>query len=1205
MPTYSSFSPETRVNTTTASGQFEPSVAGLSGGGYVVTWVSANQDGAGYGVYGQRYDASGAKVGGETLVNTTTASDQDEPSVAGLSAGGYVVTWTSYNQDGSSAGVYGQRYDALGVKLGGETLINTTTAGYQYEPTAAGLSGGGYVITWASANQDGSGWGIYGQRYDAAGAKLGGETLINTTITNHQLMPGVAGVSGGGYVVTWVSDGQDGSRYGVYAQCYDASGGKVGSEALVNTITANDQSQPSVTALSGGGYMVTWGSDGQDGSGSGIYGQRYDAAGAKVGGETLINTTIANDQHQPNVAGLSGGGYVVTWMSVNQDGSDTGIYQRVFTSNSNGPPVAMADSAAATEDGATVVIPILANDTDPDAADTKTLASVNTVGTIGQVTANPDGTVTYNPGAAFQELSAGATATDSFAYTMQDSAGVQSAATVSVTVTGVNDAPTGAASAALPTGAENTPYDVSKASLLAGFSDVDAGDILDVTGLAADQGMVSVNPDGSFRITPGANDSGTVTLTYTVTDGHGGTIAASRSFTLADAFGTDGPDSFSGSEGADTFSGLGGGDTVTGWGGNDLLAGGDGSDFLNGVDGNDTLQGGANTDLLRGGVGDDLLEGGSNPPVVADLHGTVGGDFAAYDDATGGVTVSLAVSGPQAVGGGLGIDTLVDIENLIGSFFDDQLTGSNTDNYLAGYTGNDTLSGGGGRNLLEGGTGDDRLVGGAGFDSVVYVTATSGVTVDLNLTGAQAVGGGLGIDTLVDIEGVYSSAFADTLVGNDQDNWLEGQAGADSFSSGAGADVLIGGAGIDTMRGGEGQDSLIGNDDSDVDELYGEGGADTLVGGDGDLLHGGDGDDHLQGGAGFQRLLGGTGNDTIDGGDDIDSVTYIIATGGVTVSLAVAGPQAIGADQGFDVLIGVEELAGSNFADTLTGSDLRDFLNGGAGNDNLHAGLGDDQLQGGAGNDFEDGGAGNDLINGREGFDTLIGGAGNDTFNAGLDDDRIEGGDGDDLAIFSGNFSASTITYDNIGGRILVSGPDGDDVLIGVNRLQFADQTIDPVMPSVVNGGSAGADSLIGGEGKDSLSGANGADSLSGGTGADTLNGGGGHDALAGGAGDDSLGASDGNDRVEGGAGDDVIAGGRGADLFHFGLAFGRDTLIDFRAGEDDIRFEGVGVGSFSELLTHATQVGAHVLLTFDGGHSLQLNNVSLGGLSSGDFLFA
>jgi hypothetical protein len=319
------------VNTYTEYFQTNPSVAALSNGGFVVTWTSGpGQDGPGYGVYGQRYSAAGARAGGEFRVNTHTANNQYGPSVAALGNGDFVVTWSSYGQDGASYGVYGQRYSAAGARAGNEFRVNTHTANDQTNPSVAALSNGGFVVTWDSENQDGSQSGVYGRRYSAAGARVGGEFRVNTYTTNDQNFPSVAGLSGGGFVVTWSSDGQDGSGYGVYGQRYSAAGAKVGAGFPVNTYTADYQHLPSVAGLSNGGFVVTWSSYGQDGYSYGVYGQRYSAAGAKVGAEFPVNTYKANYQYDPSVAALSNGSFVVTWTSEGQDGSSDGVYGQRF-----------------------------------------------------------------------------------------------------------------------------------------------------------------------------------------------------------------------------------------------------------------------------------------------------------------------------------------------------------------------------------------------------------------------------------------------------------------------------------------------------------------------------------------------------------------------------------------------------------------------------------------------------------------------------------------------------------------------------------------------------------------------------------------------------------------------------------------------------------------------------------------------------------
>ncbi|MFK0087404.1 type I secretion C-terminal target domain-containing protein, partial [Pseudomonas sp. NPDC090755] len=320
---------EVRVNNTT-DGQMDPVISALNDGGYVVIWT-ANDQGGGRDVYGQRYDAGGAAVGGEVRVNSTTVDSQFSPVIGALSDGGYVVSWISYGQDGGRHGIYAQRYDASGAAVGGEVQVNTFTANDQFNPSVAGLADGGYVVSWGSYDQDGSGEGVYAQRYDASGAAVGGEVRVNTVTANNQSSPSVTGLADGGYVVSWLSNSPTGIFWDIYAQRYDASGATVGGEVRVNTFTAGNQTFQSVVALADGGFVLSWQSENQDGAFTGVYAQRYDASGAAVGGEVRVNTTLYGMQQEPTIDALSDGGYVVSWMSShNQDGSEWGIYTQRF-----------------------------------------------------------------------------------------------------------------------------------------------------------------------------------------------------------------------------------------------------------------------------------------------------------------------------------------------------------------------------------------------------------------------------------------------------------------------------------------------------------------------------------------------------------------------------------------------------------------------------------------------------------------------------------------------------------------------------------------------------------------------------------------------------------------------------------------------------------------------------------------------------------
>src|SRR5439155_1323389 len=145
--------------------------------------------------------------GGEFRVNTTTNQEQRNAAVAMSPGGSFVVVWSSDNQDGNNLGVFGQRFDAAGSPQGSEFRVNSFTAGAQQNPAVAMGPGGSFVVVWASNNQDGSSWGVYGQRFNASGVPQGAEFQVNTTTANAQEGPAVAVGAGGSFAVTWSSLG--------------------------------------------------------------------------------------------------------------------------------------------------------------------------------------------------------------------------------------------------------------------------------------------------------------------------------------------------------------------------------------------------------------------------------------------------------------------------------------------------------------------------------------------------------------------------------------------------------------------------------------------------------------------------------------------------------------------------------------------------------------------------------------------------------------------------------------------------------------------------------------------------------------------------------------------------------------------------------------------------------------------------------------
>lgn len=328
--------PEFQVNTYTTDWQSKQKVAADDSGTFVVVWQSLLQDGEGTGVFAQRFDSAGNLVGSEFRVNTQSTSSQSSPSVTTDGLGGFVVVWLSFGQDRSDWGVFGQRFNSAGSKVGNEFQVNTFTTGNQFGPTVAANGSGSFVVTWFSAGQDGENYGVFGQRYNSSGARVGPEFQVNTYTTDSQRSPAVAGVGSGSFVVVWESKLQDGSAYGVFGQRFDSVGSKVGNEFLVNTNTSSSQGFPAVAADDSGGFVVAWQSVDQDGSGFGVFGRRFDSAGTPLGSEFQVNSHTAGSQRYPAVAVAGAGNFVVAWDSDFQDGSYGGLFGQRF--NTGGTP---------------------------------------------------------------------------------------------------------------------------------------------------------------------------------------------------------------------------------------------------------------------------------------------------------------------------------------------------------------------------------------------------------------------------------------------------------------------------------------------------------------------------------------------------------------------------------------------------------------------------------------------------------------------------------------------------------------------------------------------------------------------------------------------------------------------------------------------------------------------------------------------------
>jgi Ca2+-binding RTX toxin-like protein len=330
-----------------------PAIDRLSGGGFVIAWEDQTASDSA-DIRAQRFDSTGAKVGAELLVDAATGFPFQSPAVAGLPSGNFLIVWTSLAVPGdmSGSGLKGQIYDSNGAPVGGEFLINSTTAFNQHSPRIELLASGGFVVSWtdqSGAAGDTDGYAIRAQIFDDSGAKVGSELLVNTTTFGDQTQSSITAMPFGGFIVSW-SSGLD-----IKAQIFDDEGVKLGGEISVNTDTSGLQQLSSLAPLENGGFVAIWESGSSDGSALGVVGQLFDSTGEKVGGEFIVNTTVSGSQQSASVQALAEGGFLVSWTDFSGQGGDptgSSIKAQVFDSAGNkvGGELLVNSSTTASED---------------------------------------------------------------------------------------------------------------------------------------------------------------------------------------------------------------------------------------------------------------------------------------------------------------------------------------------------------------------------------------------------------------------------------------------------------------------------------------------------------------------------------------------------------------------------------------------------------------------------------------------------------------------------------------------------------------------------------------------------------------------------------------------------------------------------------------------------------------------------------------
>ncbi len=643
-----------------------------------------------------------------------------------------------------------------------EFLVNTQTESFQSYGDITALDTGGFIAVWvdSSNNPDGTYADIHAQIFDASGAKTGSEIIVNTRTENRQTEPHVTVLSNGNFVVSWRdADGMYGEETDIKAQIFTPSGTKVGGEFLVNTITYEAQAAPSITALADGGFVVTW----QDLSETQfeafnwvIKAQVFSAEGAKVGNEFKVNTRYTDSDVDPDVTALENGGFVITW------------------GDSSGPPEEYGDIQARifSATGTPAGNQFRFNTSVYETQDRPSIAGLTGGGFVAVWEDwGVDLGGAYGPGVVAQIFTEAGTATGSPILVKAEYLGWVPTPDVAALENG------GFVVTWQDSGGDGGDSD--GAAILAKVFDADGNPV-------GDAFLVNQNTAGAqFSPTVSGLRGGGFVIEWT---DYSGTLGdSSNSSIKARIFApdpTEDDDFLTGTLGADSIEALGGDDTVDGAGGHDILSGGDGADslfggllndLLVGDDGNDSLYGGADIDTLRGEAGDDLLSGGA------------GGD---------------------SLNGGAGNDTLLGGERW------------------------DSLVGGQGNDWLDGGIDNDQMFGLAGDDT--YVVDHVGDRVyEVPDEGNDTVRSSIDFALTPNVENLILTGGAVSGTGNGLSNSIEGTSGNN---------VLTGGLGNDSLYGWDGNDSLVGGNDHD--RLSGGNGNDTLTGGHGnDVLGGGAGAD--------------------------------------------------------------------------------------------------------------------------------------------------------------------------------------------------------------------------------------------------------------------------------------------------------------------------------------------------------------------------
>ena len=578
--------------------------------------------------------------------------------------------------------------------------------------------------------------------------------------------------------------------------------------------------------------------------------------------------------------------------------------------------------------------------------------------TNGTLTNNANGTYTFTPNANFN-------GTVNLSYNVIDGKGGSVAATQTIAIAAVNDAPVGTVSIS-----DTTPTETQTLVASNLFTDVDGltNAVFNYQWQQSDVGggvtFTNITGATNSTFTPTqaqVNRQLRVVVSYTDDQGTVETLTSVPTIVTGDFFiGTSSVNTFSGTNGQDFIAGLGNNDVLNGLDGDDIFRYtiGDGKDIVDGGAGNDTLNilGTDNSESLSvvfNGTPVSIIAGGTVTNVESITIDLLGGiDTLNYGSTTADLTVNLNT------GVASGFTAIANIENVTGGFGNDIITGNSGNNTLRGEFGNDILDGGLGADILIGGAGNDTYIVDNINDTISDSSGTDTVLSSIDWTFAGSTLENLTLTGNSNINGT-GNGLQNAIVGNSGNNILNGGSNADSLTGGAGNDTYIVDNVSDVVNelANEGTDTILSSVsrtlEANVENLTLTGGS-TINGTGNDLnniITGNSRNNILDGGVGADALIGGLGNDTYIIDNLSDTITEELNQGTDLLQSSVSWT--LGANLENLTLTGSANIngTGNSVNNVITGNDGNNTLSGGFGNDSLTGGLGADVLVGGFGND--------------------------------------------------------------------------------------------------------------------------------------------------------------------------------------------------------------------------------------------------------------